>query len=155
MITHYVSETIRLFVQSELISKEEFQDLICMPAAKMEKLLEGNDEQLDINNLNCFTKAFGMDVFDYSFLSEIFSDRYRQSEVHGSISYNNPKVKNIMSKIWAISGENNTQLTIILARAASNKCYINNCRLMLDCLKEAGMFEEQEAEETEEAMVEA
>lgn len=154
MITNYVSEVIRLFVVSTFFSKEDLQDLICMPAAKMEKLLEGDDEQLDANNLNCFTKAFGMDAFNYSFLSEIFSDNYRHSEVHKSLSHNNQEVKNIMNKIWAISGEGNKQLMTILARTASNKCYIRSCQLMIDCLKEAGMFEEQEAEETEEVMVE-
>lgn len=154
MITSYVSEVIRLFTVSALFSKEEIQDLICMPEDKMEKLLAGDDEQLEIKNLDCFTKAFGMDVFDYSFLNEIFSDNYRHSEVHRSLSSNNKEVKTLMSKIWAISGEGNRQLMTILARTASNKCYINSCQLMLDCLKEAGMFEAQEAEETEEAMVE-
>jgi hypothetical protein len=146
MITRYVSEIIRLFVESNLFPKEELQDMLCMSSESMDGLLEGSDNQLNLNNLECFTSAFGLPSLNYSFLAEIMTNSYRHAEVHGSLSSNNPNIKDNLSKIWAIFGESNNTLQRNLARHASNKCYINNCQLMLEELKQAGVLETIPAE---------
>jgi hypothetical protein len=157
MITNYISDVIRLFIESELFPKEDIQELLDVSEDKMDKLLSGSDEELDIRNISCFTKAFGISVFDYSFISEIFTDNYRRGEVHRSLASSNPKVRMLLDRLWAVVGEGNNQLKGNLARAASNKSYIDSCQLMLDCLKDAGMMEADEednsVEETEEATV--
>lgn len=156
MITNYISDVIRLFVVSELFPREDIQKLLDISEDKMDKILGGSDEELDIRNISCLTKAFGIAVFDYSFISEIFTDNYRRGEVHRSLASNNPKVRMLLDRLWAIAGEGNNQLKGNLARAASNKSYIDSCQLMLDCLKDAGMMEaDEEDNSVEEAEEEA
>lgn len=150
MITKYVSEIIRVFVNSGLFPKEELQDTLCMSDEAMTGLLEGSDNYLDLNNVECFTTVFGMEALNYTFLSEVMTDTYRNSEVHGSLSTNNSDLKDRLGKLWAISGEKNHGFQRNLGRLASNKCYINSCQLMLDALRDAGVMEHVETDETEE-----
>lgn len=147
MITRYVSELIRLFVETNLFPKEELQDMLCMSEEAMDGLLQGSDNHLDLNNIECFTTIFGMSSLQYNFLSEIMTDSYRYSETHGSLSTNKPKVKRMLSKLWAIYGESNNSLQRGIARLASNKCYVSSCQLMMDSLKDAGILESVPADE--------
>jgi hypothetical protein len=147
MITLYVSNVIRIFVESELISVNEIQNLLKLSEDQVAAIVAGDDHQLTLDNIEHFTNAFGIDVFNYQFLAEVFSGSYRHSESHKSIAHNNTEVKNLLKKIYAICEDGNLSLRKGFSNVAANKCYIDSCQLSLECLKEASYFESSEAEE--------
>jgi hypothetical protein len=153
MITKYISEIIRVFVKSELISAEEMQNLLMLDGKRMAALLENeSDDQLQIENIECFSNAFGMDAFDNTFLTQVLAKEYRGTSSHSCLASQNSEIGTGISKLWAIHANGSTELRESLARLAANKSYLMSCQMMLDSLKEAGVMEAaEEVEEVEDA----
>lgn len=147
MISAYTAELIRTIVNSNIISRDEMQEMLCMTPGEMSATLEGSNTHITLHNLDCLTSFFGMQAFDAQFLQSMLGSSNYRNDGHRNMIAANDNVANSITRLHAYFGGRDNVLRDRLGRIGSTKCYVESCELMIDALKDAGVISANSAQE--------
>jgi hypothetical protein len=148
MISAYVSDLVDLLIEIKLFSKEEMQKLLQISSENLEAIQKGDHSKLTLNNLECLISILGMQCLDSRFIVEVTKGSFQQvmrfSDEYRTISNKADKLRTYFNDtaLYTNSSESNN-IVVQLNRILENQKYIEDCELIVDTLKDSGIYTEQ------------